>query len=250
MDIYPKNISPLGYQTGVGGIDSYGVNHNGFTNQDEIAYQMARSSREQDLIKQYNAQGITSNYPQYTTNFWGNPANNYGFGNSNISANIENMQNNTTPIPIATAAPQQVQNSVQPQIWETAAEGKQVYDNVIRNEGNYQPQDQNILNYALSAIKTIPNMISNYKNLKDAGLSDKYKHAYMNCEPSQYGKGGADVAKLASDLREWNDVRTGANSLDNSMGDQYANMIGRLLGSKYPKGDCSELIQRYIKKNY
>ncbi len=29
MDIYPKNISPLGYQTGVGGIDSYGVNHNG-----------------------------------------------------------------------------------------------------------------------------------------------------------------------------------------------------------------------------
>ena len=29
MDIYPKNISPLGYQTGVGGINSYGVNHNG-----------------------------------------------------------------------------------------------------------------------------------------------------------------------------------------------------------------------------
>ena len=107
MDIHPKNISPLGYQTGMGGIDSYGVNHNGFTNQDEIAYQMARSSREQDLIKQYNAQGITSNYPQYTTNFWGNPANNYGFGNSNIAANIENMQNNTTPIPMATAIPQQ-----------------------------------------------------------------------------------------------------------------------------------------------
>ncbi len=68
---------------------------------------MARSKREQDLIKQYNAQGITSNYPQYTINFWGNPANNYGFGNSNISANIENMQNNTTPIPMATAIPQQ-----------------------------------------------------------------------------------------------------------------------------------------------
>ena len=64
MDMYPKYTSPFGYQTGVGGIDSYGVNHNGFTNQDEIAYQMARSSREQNLIKQYNAQGITSNYPQ------------------------------------------------------------------------------------------------------------------------------------------------------------------------------------------
>ena len=120
MDIYPQNISPLGYQTGVGGIDSYGVNHNGFTNQDEIAYQMARSKREQDLIKQYNAQGITSNYPQYGTNFWGNPANNYGFGNSNIAANIENMQNNTTPIPVATATPQQqAQQQPAPSTWDT-----------------------------------------------------------------------------------------------------------------------------------
>ncbi len=61
--MYGNYILPLGYQTMDNGIDSYGVNHNGFTNQDEIAYQMARSSREQNLIKQYNAQGITSNYP-------------------------------------------------------------------------------------------------------------------------------------------------------------------------------------------
>ena len=59
---------------------------------------------------QYNAQGITSNYPQYTTNFWGDSANNYGFGSSNISANIENMQNTTPPIPVATAIPQQQNN--------------------------------------------------------------------------------------------------------------------------------------------
>ena len=59
---------------------------------------------------QYNAQGITSNYPQYTTNFWGDSANNYGFGSSNISANIENMQNTTPPIPQATATPQQQNN--------------------------------------------------------------------------------------------------------------------------------------------
>ena len=31
MDIYPQNISPLGYQTGQNGIDSYGVNHSGFS---------------------------------------------------------------------------------------------------------------------------------------------------------------------------------------------------------------------------
>ena len=39
------------------------------------------------------------NYPQLGTAFWGNnPENNYGFGNSNISANIENKQNQT-PLP-------------------------------------------------------------------------------------------------------------------------------------------------------
>ena len=63
MQMYGNYISPLGYQNGDNGIDSYGVNHNGFSTQDEIAYQMARSMREQNLIKQYNAQGITSNYP-------------------------------------------------------------------------------------------------------------------------------------------------------------------------------------------
>ena len=107
MDMYPKYISPFGYQTNDGKIDSYGVDHSGFTTRDEIEYQFARNKREQDLMKQYNAQGITSNYPQYTTNFWGNSANNYGFGSSNISANIENMQNTTPPIPQATATPQQ-----------------------------------------------------------------------------------------------------------------------------------------------
>ena len=33
-----------------------------------------------------------------------------------------------------------------------------------------------------------------------------------------------------------------------SKGDNYANLIGRLLGRKYPNGDCNELIQKYIKK--
>ena len=70
----------------------------------------------------------------------------------------------------------------------------------------------------------------------------------MNCLSSQYGQGGADIAELASNIRETHDRMTGANSLDNSMGDQYANMIGRLLGSKYPNGDCDALVQKYIKK--
>ena len=34
-----------------------------------------------------------SSFPQYGTNFWGDSANNYGFGNSNISQNIQNVTN-------------------------------------------------------------------------------------------------------------------------------------------------------------
>ena len=107
MDMYQKYTSPFGYQTGTGGIDTYGVNHNKFSLRDEIDYQFARQKRENELQAQYNAQGITENYPQYTNNFWGNAANNYGFGMTNISANIENMKNTTTQIPVATAVPRQ-----------------------------------------------------------------------------------------------------------------------------------------------
>ena len=81
-------------------------------------------------MRQYNAQGITENYPQYSTNFWGNSANNYGFGMTNIAGNIANMQNNTTPIPMATATPQmttqpitsQVQQQPNKSAWDTVKE--------------------------------------------------------------------------------------------------------------------------------
>ena len=92
--MYNQYTSPLGYQTGGANmIDTYGVNHSGFSISDELAYQTARQKRENELIEQLNAQGITSNYPQYSTNFWGNPTNNYGFGNSNIAINIEKILN-------------------------------------------------------------------------------------------------------------------------------------------------------------
>ena len=46
MDMYPKYISPFGYQTGQNRIDSYGVNHSGFSLRDELEYQFARQKRE------------------------------------------------------------------------------------------------------------------------------------------------------------------------------------------------------------
>ena len=80
MEMFNKYKSPLGYQTGENHIDSYGVDHS------------------KQMINNFNQQGITKGYPQYGTNFWGSsPDNNFGFGTSQISSNIENMQN--TPVP-------------------------------------------------------------------------------------------------------------------------------------------------------
>ena len=98
MEMFNKYKSPLGYQVGENQIDSYGVDHSGFSVRDELAYQRARQQRENQIIQNYNNQGITKDYPQAGTNFWGDsPDNNFGFGNSQISSNIENIQN--TPLP-------------------------------------------------------------------------------------------------------------------------------------------------------
>ena len=137
-----------------------------------------------------------------------------------------------------------------PRYWENSLDGKKVYDYMMQQEGNFTQPMQRPELYQPSAFSAVPNMIQNYFKLKPLNVTDKYKHAYMNCSAAQYGQGGADIATLASNLREWNDKRTGSNTLDSSEGDQYANRIGRLLGGKYPKEDCDELIRRYIKKNW
>ena len=117
MDFFGKYKSPFGYYNNANQIDSYGVNHSGFTTRDELEYQFARQQRENELMNQYKAQGITENFPQYGTNFWGNSANNYGFGTENIAGNIGNMNKTTTPIPIGSAV-----SRIQPQhpnnVWD------------------------------------------------------------------------------------------------------------------------------------
>ena len=60
-----------GYQSGNGGIDSYGVDHSGFSVRDELEYQSARLARENQLAENFSKQGIAEeNYPQFGTNFW------------------------------------------------------------------------------------------------------------------------------------------------------------------------------------
>ena len=49
MDMYLRYKSKFGYQNGNNQIDSYGVDHSGFTTQDEVAYQFAREEKENAL---------------------------------------------------------------------------------------------------------------------------------------------------------------------------------------------------------
>ena len=95
MNLWDEIQKLSGYQSGNGGVDSYGVDHSGFSVRDELEYQSARLARENQLAQNFAKQGIAKeNYPQYGTNFWGgSPENNYGFGTSNISQNIQNVTN-------------------------------------------------------------------------------------------------------------------------------------------------------------
>ena len=64
MDFYGKYKSPFGYYNNANQIDSYGVNHSGFTTRDELEYQFARQQRENELMNQYKSQGVMENFPQ------------------------------------------------------------------------------------------------------------------------------------------------------------------------------------------
>ena len=101
MDMFGKFKSIFGYENNEdekNKIDSYGVDHSNFSLRDEIEYQMARVNREDQFKQSYNNQGITDNYPQFGKSFWGNSSeNNYGFGSSNISENIEQMKEKGFP---------------------------------------------------------------------------------------------------------------------------------------------------------
>ena len=264
MNFYSNYKSPLGYQTGESQIDTYGVDHSGFSTRDELEYQFARQNKENQLIQNYNNQGITKNYPQYGTNFWGNSDNNYGFGSSNIHDNIENMNNNPFENTVNTFGQSQTEQSYGlrnnnrnqtqanniPRYWDTAADGEKVWNYVQQQEGNVRPQSQNMFSYGASGVIGGVKTLYNYLTLQPKSYTDKYKHAVINCSASQSGEGGYDLANAFSNFKEDRDISSGGNTLDSSQADQYANKIGRLLGTKYPNGDCGEIVQRYINKRW
>lgn len=202
MNLYGNYKSPLGYQTGENQIDTYGVDHSGFSTRDELEYQFARQNKENQLIQNYNNQGITKNYPQYGTNFWGNPDNNYGFGSSNIHDNIENRENQTEQ----TGLVKQFGN---------AMEKYGIYKMVKSLHNLGYDAGERVSDY-INDISKNPN---EYDNLSSVGkaqaeanrltpvpISDVNKHRYVSCVGSFDGPFAAAATGLAGIYKEGKDL--------------------------------------------
>ena len=222
MDIWGNYKTKLGYLAGDSKIDTYGVDHSKFSLRDEIAYQMARSEREGQLIKNLNSQGITKDYPQYGTNFWGdNAENNYGFGSSDISENIENITNalknkgfgfdqNTGTIAIV---PQQKQTLAQPNttvIGQNNALGQQNQnaENIaklysipsLQNNSALKPLD-NTNSYTTESAWSYPN--TTYTNAEHNEINSK---SILN-SPSQKQITDEDLYKaMWENIKKYEDV--------------------------------------------
>ncbi len=207
MDMYPKYISPFGYQTGSNRIDSYGVNHSGFSLRDELEYQFARKKRENQLMEQYKAQGITKNYPQYTTNFWGNnAANNYGFGSSNIADNIANLPQ-VTPILQQPVQPQQIQQN-QPQ-------------NMLSGVYNTY-KDNGLLGLGMQyAEPSVKRAMKAAEWLKPLPISDINKHQYVSCVGATGGPLAAAETLAGGIYKEFDDYKKKVNNPQLSINDNF-----------------------------
>ena len=165
------------------------------------------SQRENQIIQNFHNQGITKDYPQMDNSFWGiSPDNNYGFGNSQISSNIENIQNqeinsalypqpigndansnqltqNTNPNTMSDVAPLQPSNNVLPEYQlgmlsakEESDNGKQLFNNCNADKtggcsyGTYQIETKKgTMKDYLNYLNKNPNYQDFYSSLQEAG---------------------------------------------------------------------------------
>ena len=224
MDIWDEIKKLTGYQSGSGGVDSYGVDHSGFSLRDELEYQNARQERENWLAQNFDKQGIAEeNYPQYGTNFWGgSPENNYGFGTTNIKQNIENVTNqlNSSGIDSDTNNEQIFANSDYTINTESlVGKPSSYFQNTTSTQSNNNLQDgvQNnsstwnrMKNFAQNAVNTVvpytPTYYAGYaigtaqntfNKLKD--LYSAYEQNGVICAAQQYAEPSVRRAMKASD---------------------------------------------------
>lgn len=183
---------------------------------------------------QYASQGVTKNLPQYGTSFWGNSANNYGFGMTNITDNIANIKNTTNQMQIATAVPQQQ----------------------TQNSDQLQTQEQNPLKQIAG---TLGDMITEYYKMREHGYKylDDYHHCKANYNAAARGSLGYNMAQHLGNAKEifdfyWNQWYKGKNlqeALVDKNHDLDVNAIGRQRGYSGLYNNAQEACADYRLKN-
>ena len=218
--------SPLGYYNNGNQIDSYGVNHSGFSTRDELNYQMARQQRENAMMQCYNNQGINKNYPQFTTSFWGNLANNnYGFGNSDIEGNVENMKLSSLNIrnPITSLY------NAGHKIGELAADAKIAYD------------------YLQKMKQTGRKLVTTYGPNQGADI-DNYYHPLLQCQLAKISPTSRDWGLRLGYVKEIWDYHKKKGTMPmseisaDSRKDLQNNLYGSNLGYNNPNKSCWEML--------
>ena len=176
-------------------------------------------------MKQYNNHGITENYPQYGTNFWGtNADNNYGFGTSNIGNNIENMKQVSRKTPSISS--EQANNYLIPQEAYTDAswgqETAKKLDNYMQNYNSYPGKTRS------GVLAPFHDMWRNYKTMTGEQNwigGDNFFHCKANYEAAKRGLWGELVGKTLSAGREaWGQLK--GDPLSDMRKDWHANSMG------------------------
>lgn len=195
MDIWEELKKLAGYNSGDGGVDSYGVDHSGFSTRDELEYQNARLTRENQLAENFAKQGIAEeNYPKYGTNFWGQTSeNNYGFGTSNISQNVQDVTNRLNSMATQNNNEQQLNNNLQSSeqnntssTWDSV---KDFTQNAVNAIAPYTPTY-----YAGYAVRTAQDTFNKLRDLYGA-----YEQNGATAAAQQYGEPSVKKAMKAAD---------------------------------------------------
>lgn len=206
MDMYPRYQSRSGYFNQDDQTDGYGVDHSGFSLRDELLYQTTRNKREQELVKNYNQRGI--DYPQFGSNFWGDSADNYGFGRSNIENNIKKRQ--FTPVPDNYAY------KVSPKIQ------KRVY-------ADPTPQKPTAGDIVIEGLKGFGEGIENgslaFFNALTGGAYDVFSYSYMN---NDYAKRQEKMQKLAESANLGREYKLANYAIDTGGKVEFIKNIGLL----------------------
>ena len=203
----------------------------------------ARAEREKQLAENLQRQGVAeSSFPQYGTNFWGNSANNYGFGVRNIAQNAQNHP--AMSMTLSTNLSQQGDNVLQ-----TAT--LTPHKNYIQSSNSTNSNPFDFINNE----KALINVALGYNYLSPLHINDKYKHSVLSCLgaqggiPSTFATAGLGVAKEIFDIakKSFNPKKYGGYGgiMSDSWHDIQADIKGLSEGYNNQDANCYDIMKNF-----